>query len=77
VTQRVIFRAAFDDRVQAYQLTMGVLRLSGQDTNWMTTNKPFLERLRTYLLHWRNLSAGEHGEYTTEGEAIFPATLDA
>ena len=73
VTQRVIFRAAFDDRVQAYQLTMDVLRLSGQDTNWMTTNKPFLERLRTYLLHWRNLSAGEHGEYTIKGEAIFPS----
>jgi hypothetical protein len=63
VTQRAFFVAAFNERVQSYGITLEVVRNSGQDTNWVTTNKPFLERLRTYLMHWRSLSTQQQTEY--------------
>lgn len=47
----------------SYQIVMVSTRLSGQDTNWVTTNKPFLERLRTYLMHWRNLGLAQQNFY--------------
>jgi len=70
VTQRVTFTCAWDQRVQAHRLTLTSSRLSGQDTNWVTTNKPFLERLRTYLMHWRNLSPEQQAVYAQTGEKI-------
>ncbi|MBN1669850.1 MAG: ABC transporter permease [Kiritimatiellae bacterium] len=71
VTQRVRFHAAYRERLQAYQVTMDSTRVSGQDANWLTTNKPFLEKMRTYLLHWRNLDDAEHALYAQRGEALF------
>jgi hypothetical protein len=71
VTQRARFQCAYDARVQAYRIRMHVARASGQDTNWTTTNKPFLERLRTYLLHWRNLQPGEHAAFVLKGQDLF------
>ena len=71
VTQRVIFSLAYVERLQSYQLTMQNVRLSGQDTNWVTTNKPFLERLRTYLMHWRNLDAAQHGLFAQTSQRMF------
>jgi len=77
VTQQVVFRGAYDERVQAYRIAMQTTRLSGQDTNWVTTNTPFLERLRTYLLHWRNLDASEHALYVQRADRLFgPAPGD-
>ena len=29
----------------------------------MTVNKPFLEKLRKYLMHWRNLDQAQHAMY--------------
>ena len=69
VTQRVTFTAAYDDRVQSYGIMLTTVRVSGQDTNWMTTNKPFLEKLRTYLMHWRSLSKQEQSAYAQAAEA--------
>ena len=63
VTQHVTFFCSFDAQVQSYRLTMTNVRMSGQDSNWVTVNKPFLERLRTYLLHWRNLNLAQHTVY--------------
>jgi hypothetical protein len=71
VTQRVDFVAQYEDRVQAYRVVMDVQRTSGQDTNWAATNRPFLEGLRTYLLHWRNLTAAEHEEFVRKGREQF------
>ena len=70
VTQRTVFQARYDDRVQAFRIIMDVTRLSGQDTNWATTNKPFLEHLRTYLLHWRNLDSSEHADFKRKGKDV-------
>jgi len=71
VTQDVTFVAKFDERVQSYRVTMDIERVSGQDTNWAATNKPFLERLRQYLLHWRNVSSAQHGVCVEHGNRMF------
>lgn len=71
VTQAVLFTAAFDERVDAYRVVMTITRESGQDSNWVTTNKPFLEQLRKLLLHWRNMKPAEHGAYSRMGTTLF------
>lgn len=71
VTQTVVFDAAYDDSVEAYRVIMTITRDSGQDSNWVTTNKPFLERLRKLLLQWRNMKPAEHGVYNRTGAALF------
>ncbi len=71
VTQKVIFVAAFDEAVQTYRIAMDAVRVSGQDSNWVTTNKPFLETVRTYLMRWRNLEPVEHSEFITKGRGLF------
>jgi hypothetical protein len=71
VTQRVQFVAAFDELVQSYRVQMNITRISGQDTNWVTTNKPFLERLRKHLMRWRNLSSERRATYGRQGVALF------
>jgi len=71
VTQKLLFTTAYDDRVQAYRLILLNTRMSGQDSNWTATNQPFLEKLRTYLLHWRNLSPAEYTDFNRKGEELF------
>lgn len=71
VTQRVTFMARYDTVVQSYRIHMLVERLSGQDTNWATTNKPFMEGLRKLLLRWRNLDSTQHRWYEDEGKSLF------
>lgn len=73
VTQKVIFTAAFDEAVQTYRIAMDAVRVSGQDSNWVTTNKPFLETMRTYLMRWRNLEPVERTEYVKKGGGLFAA----
>lgn len=65
VTQELRIIAAFDDVVGAYRITLQIERISGQDTNWTTVNKPFLERLRAYLMQWRNLTEEEQQDFIT------------
>jgi hypothetical protein len=79
VTQELVFNTAYDERVQAYRLTMINTRLSGQDSNWAATNMQFLEKMRNYLLHWRNLSPAEHQDFCRRGRLLYPqatATAD-
>ena len=71
VTQELLFTTAYDDRVQAYRLVLLNTRMSGQDSNWTATNQPFLEKMRTYLLHWRNLSPAEYADFNRKGEELF------
>lgn len=71
VTQTVTFRAAYDETVQSYRVVMTVTRLSGQDTTWVTTNKPFLEKMRSYLINWRNLDATRHAFYVQQAQRLF------
>ena len=71
VTQELRFIVSYDKEIQAYRLAMINTRLSGQDSNWTATNMPFLERMRTYLMHWRNLSPAEHSDYVRRGKELF------
>lgn len=77
VTQELLFSTAYDERVQAYRLTMINTRLSGQDSNWAATNMQFLEKMRNYLLHWRNLSPAEHKDFCRHGRTLFPGAPPA
>ncbi|MCF7854870.1 MAG: ABC transporter permease [Candidatus Pacebacteria bacterium] len=71
VTQNATLQARYDDVVQSYRVHLRLDRLSGQDSNWVTTNKPFLEKLRQHLLHWRNLDEMAHENYRQDGDALF------
>ena len=71
VTQEVTFEARYDESVQSYHLQMRTVRISGQDTNWVFTNVPFLERLRKLLLRWRNMDPSEHAVYVGQGAKLF------
>lgn len=71
VTQRVTLRAAYDEHVRANRITMTIARQSGQDSNWVTTNKPFLEKLRKYLMNWRNMKASSHALHVEQGRVAF------
>lgn len=74
VTQHVEFKATYDAEVKSYRLHMDVERDTGRDTNWVTTNKPFLERMRKYLLRWRNIDPTRQNWYVKHAENLFAAT---
>lgn len=71
VTQTVVFRGAYDARVDSYRVDACITRTSGQDTNWVTTNQPFLERMRKFLIRWRNMDATQHGWHVERGQELF------
>jgi hypothetical protein len=71
VTQHIEFVARFDEVVESYRVHMTITRLSGQDSNWSTTNIPFMEKLRKHMMNWRNLEATKHHEYVTEAQVYF------
>jgi len=82
VTQRALFRCEYDDIVQSYRIHLLIDRTSGQDSNWMTVNKPFLEKLRQFLMHWRNLPETKHAYYRDLAAGMFgalalPSSTDA
>ena len=71
VTQSVLFTTHFDEVLDSYRVHMDIERVSGQDTNWVTTNRPFLEKLRKLLIRWRNIDPTQHSWYVEEGKALF------
>ncbi|MDT8390462.1 MAG: PqqD family peptide modification chaperone [Lentisphaeria bacterium] len=75
VTQHVVFKATYDDVVKSYRLHMDVIRDTGRDTNWVTTNKPFLERMRKYLIRWRNIDPTRHNWYVSHAGELFQSDL--
>lgn len=71
VTQHVVFRATYDSIVKSYRLHMELVRDSGRDANWVTTNKPFLERMRKYLIRWRNIDPTRQNWFVKHAEELF------
>jgi len=71
VTQHVVFKATYDEVVRSYRLHMDLVRDSGRDTNWVTTNKPFLERMRKYLIRWRNIDPTRQDWYVKQSKELF------
>jgi hypothetical protein len=76
VTQTVVFNAAFDEVVGAYRVSMSICRKSGQDSNWVATNKPYLEKLRRLLLNWRSLAISEREEHAMRAVNLFKLKED-
>jgi hypothetical protein len=71
VTQHATFKATYDEIVKSYRLHMDVERDSGRDTNWVTTNRPFLERMRKYLIRWRNIDPTRQNWYVKHADELF------
>jgi hypothetical protein len=71
VTQEVLFETYYDDVVGSHRARLSVTRMSGQDTNWATTNRPFLEKLRKLLMRWRNMDPTQHNLYSDRGRELF------
>jgi hypothetical protein len=70
VTQRVIFTMFYSEIVSSYRIELHNIRLSGQDTNWVTTNKPFLDNLRKLLMRWRNMDSTQHSWHIEQSENL-------
>jgi hypothetical protein len=71
VTQTVCFDAHMNTEINSYQIEMTIQRVSGQDSNWVTTNRPFLEKLRKHMMHWRNMSRDNQRIYVARADAEF------
>lgn len=68
VTQTVTLTGSFDARLGFCRIAVEIRRISGQDTNWEATNRPFLEKLRHYLMNWRNLDSRTQSGYVAEAD---------
>ncbi|MBN1672000.1 MAG: ABC transporter permease [Kiritimatiellae bacterium] len=71
VTQDVRFDTRYDDVTQSYRLHMTINRISGQDMDWVTTNRPFLEKMRKFLIRWRNIDPTQTKWYVQTGRQLF------
>lgn len=65
VTQNLTLRGAWDEALGFARVTLTIERTSGQDTNWAAVNRRFLDKLRHYLLNWRNLDAATRERFST------------
>jgi len=71
VTQYVTFITRYDAIVQSFRLHMEIDRISGRDTNWVTTNRAFLERMRKFLIRWRNIDPTRQEWFVKKAEELF------
>ena len=71
VNQRTEVYAYFDPKVGAYRIAMHLIRRAGEESNWKTANKPFLEGLRKHLLRWRSQNQTSQERYFQEGLELF------
>ena len=71
VNQKMEVYACFDERVHAHMLSVYLTRVSGQKSNWVTVNQPFLEALRKRLLSWRSQKPETQQAYCRQGEELF------
>jgi hypothetical protein len=71
VTQSVTFTAGYDATVGLFRVWLIIERESGQDSNWVSTNRPFLDALRQHLMRWRTLESAVHERFIKEGRLSF------
>lgn len=76
VNQTMEVYAYYDQRIKAHMLSVHLTRVSGETSNWVTVNQPFLEALRKRLLGWRSQKATTHESYFREGEQLFAGAPD-
>ncbi len=73
VNQRMEVYAFYNHRVKAHMLSVHLTRQSGQKSDWMAVNQPFLEALRKRLLGWRSQRAPVQESFYRQGQALFAA----
>ena len=71
VNQSMEVYAYHDPRVRAHMLSVHLRRISGERSNWVTVNQPFLESLRKRLLSWRSQKAETQRSFFEVGEQLF------
>jgi hypothetical protein len=54
-----------------YVMYLALYRMSGFDSAWKRTNKPFLNALRKQLLLWRTLGEQEREDLSQQGASLF------
>ena len=71
VNQKMEVYASYNTKVRSHMLAVHLTRFSGEHSNWVAVNQPFLESLRRRLLAWRSQSAEIQNNYHTKGEEMF------
>lgn len=71
VNQTMQVYAYYDAHVRAHMLSVHMQRISGQRSDWIAVNQPFLEALRQRLLGWRSQRPETQEHYYELGEKIF------
>ena len=76
VNQTMEVYAYYDRRVRAHMLSVHLTRLSGQTSNWVAVNQPFLEMMRKRLLSWRSQKTETQQAYYRTGCELFDSVGD-
>jgi hypothetical protein len=71
VNQKLEVYAYYDTTVKAHMLAVHITRITGERSNWLAVNQPFLESLRKRLLGWRSQKSDTHEAYYREGQRMF------
>jgi hypothetical protein len=71
VNQKLEVYAYYDTTVKAHMLAVHITRMTGERSNWLSVNQPFLESLRKRLLGWRSQKSDTHEAYYREGQRMF------
>ncbi|HHN46022.1 MAG TPA: FtsX-like permease family protein, partial [Planctomycetes bacterium] len=71
VNQKMEVYAYYDETVKAHMLAVHLTRVSGEKSNWVTVNQPFLEALRKRLLSWRSQRPATQETYCSQGAELF------
>ncbi len=71
VNQKLEVYAYYDTTVKAHMLAVHITRITGERSNWLAVNQPFLESLRKRLLGWRSQKSDIHEAYYREGQRMF------
>ncbi len=71
VNQKLEVYAYYDTTVKAHMLAVHIKRTTGERSNWLAVNQPFLESLRKRLLGWRSQKSDTHEAYYREGQRMF------
>jgi len=71
VNQTMQVYAYYDAHVRAHMLSVHMQRISGQRSDWIAVNQPFLEALRQRLLGWRSQRPETQEHHYELGEKIF------
>ncbi|MAE62407.1 MAG: hypothetical protein CMJ49_13755 [Planctomycetaceae bacterium] len=71
VNQSMEVYAYYDAHIRAHMLSVHLKRISGERSNWVTVNQPFLESLRKRLLNWRSQRTDTQRTFFEIGEQLF------